>query len=634
MSPRRVVIGAIVLLATFLQWSGGLDAYIKPAEHIVTDKVRQLLAVERDESRILVVDIDEASLASDGPWPWPRSRIADLVERLLDTYGAKVVGMDVIFPSAAEDGQSGNLRLAALGENGMVVYSQAFDFSRRENALQTGVPVFGDLPAPGFLAGEPLPATGFVANHVGLAQARCVGNIGLRPDDDGRVRRVPLLAQWQGRTSQLLPLAMLTCATRKGDLPSSVLPARSYPSINAASWEVPYAKQWTAYTVVSARDILSGYAPVDLLKGRWVLVGSSALGLNDRVATPLSPSTAGVMVHASVLTSLLDWQEGRSEVWPVDGRWLATIWVALTVPLLAWFMSRFRAWIILPAFLALTLTWLALVVWGLQHHLQFSILSPLLAYSLVMLMVPLEWWLLQREHVHTLRAFATYLAPTVLQQMLKTGVEHPLVPKYADITVVSADMQNYTGLTSQGSLLDAADLTREFLQCLTEPVLQQAGTLDKYTGDGLVAFWGAPLPNADHALCAIEAGCQIVLRVKEWNERRVRLGLPPARVRVGVETGFALVGDLGTKFRSTYTAVGDCINLASKLQSVARDLQTDLVIGPSAARAGASRGDLIPIANEQLPGTTQAVTLWTIKGLPLSLQASHSPALHASPLPS
>src|SRR5262249_52086204 len=163
------------------------------------------------------------------------------------------------------------------------------------------------------------------------------------------------------------------------------------------------------------------------------------------------------------------------------------------------------------------------------------------------------------------------------------------------ITVVSADMQDYTGLTNRSSLQEAAQLTREFLQCLTEPVLRCEGTLDKYTGDGLVAFWGAPLPNADHAPRALEAAQAMLANVRAWNERRVANGLAPARVRIGVESGSVLVGDLGTRFRRTYTAVGDCINAASKLQAIAKTLSCDLVVGPVAARL-ASGSALVPVA--------------------------------------
>jgi adenylate cyclase len=197
-----------------------------------------------------------------------------------------------------------------------------------------------------------------------------------------------------------------------------------------------------------------------------------------------------------------------------------------------------------------------------------------------------------------------------------------MLPKHGDITVISADMQDYTGLTNRTTLQDAAQLTREFLQCLTEPILTYGGTLDKYTGDGLVAFWGAPIPDGDHAAQALLAAQAMVRNVRAWNEQRIAQGLLPARVRLGVESGPVLVGDLGTRFRRTYTAVGDCINTASKLQAVAKTLSCDLVIGPvaaqSASQSAAGRG-LAPVAHVQLPGHSEASVLWSFPSLGSSM---------------
>jgi adenylate cyclase len=147
-----------------------------------------------------------------------------------------------------------------------------------------------------------------------------------------------------------------------------------------------------------------------------------------------------------------------------------------------------------------------------------------------------------------------------------------------------ADMEGYTRATSSLTLEQAAELTKDFLACLTRPVLGWQGTLDKYTGDGLVAFWGAPLPCPDQADRAVSAALAILVEVEALNKRRAKDGLMPVQVRIGIESGSALVGDLGTAFRSTYTAVGDCINFASRLEAAARYLPTQLVIGPVARR--------------------------------------------------
>jgi adenylate cyclase len=265
-----------------------------------------------------------------------------------------------------------------------------------------------------------------------------------------------------------------------------------------------------------------------------------------------------------------------------------------------------------------------LSTWLVQRGASFGASPPLLAYALILVVISVELWMVQREQGQILRSFATYVAPAVLQEMLRQGLDNPMSPQHREITVLSADMQDYTGLTNASSLQEAADLTRGFLQCVTEPVLAFGGTLDKYTGDGLVAFWGAPLPTQQHTQRALDAAQAIVRNVRAWNEDRVRRGLPPARVRLGVEAGPVLVGDLGTEFRRTYTAVGDCINTASKLQAVAKTLSCDLVVGPVAARLVDTIG-LAPVTQVQLPGHREVSVLWSFPSLGSSLPQAAPP---------
>jgi adenylate cyclase len=385
-----------------------------------------------------------------------------------------------------------------------------------------------------------------------------------------------------------------------------------------AEWELPFSRHWEAYDVIPAHAILDGSAPTDLVRGRWVLVGSTALGLNDRATTALPGGVGGVMVHAAAMTSLLDHVEGRAATLPVDGRWIAALWTLLTLAVGGWALGRFKAWWLIPAMLAVVPAWLAVASWLMLQGAVFSPSAPLLAYVLMLFVISVELWLTQHEQGQLLRSFATYVAPAVLQEMLRRGLDNPMVPQHRDITVISADMQDYTGLTNRSTLDEGARLTREFLQCLTDPILKYGGTLDKYTGDGLVAFWGAPISNPDHASQALAAACAMVENVRAWNEGRVAQGLPAARVRIGVEAGPVLVGDLGTRFRRTYTAVGDCINTASKLQAVAKTLSCDVVVGPVVARLATGSG-LASVAQVQLPGHQETSVLWSFPTLRSSL---------------
>ncbi len=626
---RWIFFATVAIVAAAAQWLRLDVPLLQSVEFLVQDKLRAQVAYDDPEERITVVDIDEASIAAVGPWPWPRARMAELAETLLAEDGARAVGFDIVFPAAADG--AGDARLAALSQVAPLVLAQVLDFSPRAQPLQVGVPVLHTGPVTAALVdARHQSATGFIANHAGLAAAPCVGNIGIAPDGDGRVRHVPLVADWNHGPSALLPLAMLDCSPATALPPASAQPSQS--RLPAAGWQVPYARRWEAYTVVSAAEVLDGTVPQHLLRGRWILVGSSALGLNDRAPTPLGPPVAGVMVHAAVLTTLLD-RMATSAAGTDAGRLAGTAWATAGLMLAALCFGRLRAWWLLPGSVVVMGGWLLAAAWLMAHGFEFNVAPPLLAWLLVLLVVPLEWARTQREQGRILRSFATYVAPSVLQQMLRQGIERPMEPRHREITVISADMQNYTGLTAGSSLQEGAELTRGFLHCLTAPVLASGGTLDKYTGDGLVAFWGAPLPSATHTADALRAARGMVAEVRRWNEARVARGLPPARVRIGLESGKVLVGDLGTPFRRTYTAVGDCINLASKLQAAARNLPHDLVIGPVAAATLGTDG-LVPAGAMQFGGQPAPSTLWVPPDLERSVPGEAAPApSSATPLP-
>ncbi len=618
---RWIFFAAVAIAATAAQWAGPVMPLLQSAEFLLQDNLRARVARDDPEDRITVVDIDEASIAALGPWPWPRVRLAELAETLLAENGARAVGFDIVFPAPAD--AAGDQRLAALSQAAPLVLAQVLDFSRRTQPLQVGNPVLHTGAVTAALVDSVhQQATGFIANHAGLAAAPCVGNIGTAPDADGRIRRVPLAADWGGQPSALLPLAMLDCPLVQPRVAVAAVPAAL--RLAAARWQVPYTRKWDAYTVVRASEVLDGSVPQQLLRGRWVLVGSSALGLNDRAPTPLGPPVAGVMVHAAVLSTLLDRMAAPLAA-TATGRWAGAAWATAALALAALCFGRFRAWWLLPGSAIAVGGWLLAAAWLVAHGFEFNVVPPLLAWLLVLLVVPLEWARTQRDQSRILRSFATYVAPSVLQQMLQQGIEHPMEPQHREITVISADMQNYTGLTAGSSLQEGADLTRGFLQCLTAPVLACGGTLDKYTGDGLVAFWGAPLPSGTHAVDALRAARGMVAEVRRWNEARVARGLPPARVRLGLESGKVLVGDLGTPFRRTYTAVGDCINLASKLQAAARNLPHDLVIGPTAAAALGMDG-LAPVGTVQFGGQPHPSTLWAPVDLERSVPGDAAPA--------
>lgn len=592
----RIVIALIALgLACGAEWfRPGLVLRIDEG---LRDSFIRLMAEQQPEERLVVIDIDEAALSAVGPWPWPRHRVADLVEILLGPYGARAVGLDIVFPEPGD--AEGDARLASLAAHAPLALAQVLDYTPRQPALMQGVLVGGADQQPN---SQTVDAHGFIANHAGLSGARCVGNIGYLPDADGVLRHTAVLTRFAGKDYSHFARTLFVCADQK---------ASARFGSEKARWRVPYRQALSAYKVISAADILSERVPRSMLEHRYVLVGSSSLGLGDRVSTPLAPLSIGVMVHAASLSGLLDLAEGRTQgAW--SGRFWLLIWSVLSIALAVFLIAKLSAWGSLLLLLGLVFAWLGLAFTGVSRQAEWSVTAPLWAYFFLLLVaVPHEWWQAQRNGRRLLATFSHYVAQPVLDEIVRLDLQHSLKPMLCDVTVLIADMEGYTVATSSLSLEDAASLTKDFLACLTRPVLAWRGTLDKYTGDGLVAFWGAPLDCPEQADWAVSAALDILAEVDAYNIQRRTQGLEPVRVRIGIESGRALVGDLGTSFRSTYTAVGDCINFASRLEAAARDLPTQLVIG-SAANGRLTKHKTHSLGKILLRGTRTAIEAFSV----------------------
>lgn len=589
---------AAIVLAVAPQWLTPLNNSFF-ADEWLRDRFIRWHADTTPESRLVVVDIDEASLQSVGPWPWPRARIADLVEKLLSTYQARAVALDLVFPEPAD--AAGDARLAILAQHGPVVLAQAFDYERQQLPVRVGR-IGGGTPA-GNATGVPT-ATGFVGNHAGLAaQAAHLGNIGFRPDADGAIRYLPMLTRFEGRDYPTLSLALLDCCT---DAPKMQTQLQH-------GWErIAFQRDWSAYTVVPAGDLLRDTVPANVLAGKLALVGSSSLGLSDRVATPLAPSTSGVLVHASQLSALLDRQAGLDPApWP--GRWIAALFSVLVAVVAARAFPRLSAVANVSLLGGAAAVWLLLAYGIAPHDTQLVTTGPLASILfLLAVAVPFDWQLTQSRSRRLLDTFRHYVAEAVVDELLRRGLKNPLAPRRLEVTTLIADMQGYTNQVEALSMEEAAQLTRDFLDCLTRPVLTHRGTLDKFTGDGLVAFWGAPLPVEDHADQAIDAAIKMLAEVRRFSESRQRAGLQPLRVRIGIESGPAMAGDFGTSFRSIYTAVGDSVNVAARLEQAARNYPHDIVIGEGAA-SRSTRHQFLFLGETLLRGKEKPTRLYTLQ---------------------
>jgi len=568
------------LLLAILSLSRPLDTSpFSVFEYWLRDKALELLADQKPDPKVILVDIDEVSLKAQGSWPWSRNSLADLVKQLNDRFGARIVALDIVLPDSKDP--QGDEELLRLATERKLVLSQVFDYAPRDISITTGKPAAGIAPPPGATTNNSIRrATGYVANHAGLAEAPCVGNIGFVPDADGKLRRVIHQTRYQDKLYPSLSLAIIQCLSLSAQIDSLAT-----ESSTALLFDIK-PNRWT---VIPAKDILAATQSVNeaeesraLIQNKIVIVGSSALGLADRVATPILANMSGIFVHAQALSELLTPRGYGSQRFPA----FATAFIHLGLVLgMGTVILRLRKTLVLWLGIGLIFsTWLIFAVIQIRAGNPIAQSAALWGFLVIGLTLIPALWLTERQRTRYISdVLARYVSTPVLKEILSRQDTNTLKPKSAEVTVLVADMASYSETVSQRSLDDAASITRDFLSHITEPVWACRGTLDRYTGDGLIAFWGAPVDQPDHVLRALQAAEMMRNRLKILNTENAAKGLPKISLRIGIASGTAMVGDFGTPKRANYTAVGNCINLASRLEAAARDLTTDIVISETTA---------------------------------------------------
>nr|WP_274389439.1 adenylate/guanylate cyclase domain-containing protein [Paraburkholderia tagetis] len=531
------------------------------------------------DTRVVLVDIDEHSIDAIGPWPWPRALIAQLARTLFVQYGTRSVGLDILFPEASQPAD--DAALLDVARHYPLVFAQTFSFAATDHPPrvgQTGGALSMRSSAP------PMPvASGFVGNFFSDADV-CVGHVTPHTSADGVVRTVAPLIRYGAHLYPMFAWQLLACRTGTARQAAPPDPA-ALPGETDGLFHVPFRRTAANYDVIPAVDVLAGSAPEGLLRGRYVVVGSSALGLNDHIASPIDPWLPAMVVHAELLDALLDLRSGPGASSLAFARWLPLAWAIVSLALLAWLSRQRRALLTLPVAAATTALWLCVQLW-LRALPADQLALPLVpAFVFVFVQAPLEWIASLVAMRAFERRFSQYLPQSVLSHIMRRSDQDALKPQRRQITVLFADIEGYTMLAEQMPPEQLVAMTEVVLTRLTQCVYDTEGTLDKYMGDALMAFWGAPLEQPDHARRALDCAQAMLREVAAINRDAVALPHGRAlRVRIGVNSGSAMVGELGSASRQSYTVIGDAVNVASRLQEYARTASTDLLVGQETAR--------------------------------------------------
>ncbi len=546
---------------------------------------------------VTIAAIDEASLAKIGRWPWSRTTFAALAERL-DQLGAKVIAFDLFFPERESPRADAQFARAISATKKVVLGTVFIDNDTEIRYLgPAGLAAARLAIAPQAIAdvrssaqGEPVfkrpEPYGVLVNILELqGGAAYAGHIDVPPDPDGVVRRAPLIRRFDGRYYPAIDVQVARTYL-EAEVPALELASYGIAGLKLGEHSIPLDEEGRllvrhrrpgSFAAVPIADILEGRADAALLKGRVVLVGNTATGIGDVRVTPFGATLPGVEVRASIIESLLQGDALQRPEWMmvVDAAAMALIALVLIVllPRLGVSGGGVLAAALLGGYVALAIY--LFETQGLWLNLVYPTLLVALLFATATLV---EYFFTFSEKRYLKVAFQHYVPPAVVEDLVADAGKLQLGGEKRELTVLFSDIRGFTTLSEAMAPEDLVKLMNEYFTVMTEKVFEHRGSLDKYIGDAIMAVFGAPLPEPQHAALACRAALDMVRTLKTFQDTLRRRGLPAIDIGVGINTGPMVVGNMGSKSRFNYTVVGDAVNLASRIEHLNKEYGTNVLV--------------------------------------------------------
>jgi adenylate cyclase len=603
---------------------GALDAFTYDA------RLRMTMPGGIDE-RIVILDLDEKSLTELGRWPWSRDKMAALINQLFDHYKIAILGFDVVF--AEPDTSSGLQSLEAIGKTelkndsafqailqnlrGPLDYDQRFADTLRGRPIVLGyyftgldeVHKSGALPEPVIqsdaFTGKRIAFTawsGYGANLPKYQQsAASAGHFSLIPDVDGIARRVPMLVEHEGRYYESLSLAMVRLLLGKPalvpgypeqgllsnrryaglewlDLPTERGTVRIPVDEHVASL-IPYRGAQGSFAYLSAADALAGRLKPAQLHGKIVLLGTTAPGLMDLRATPVGSVYPGVEIHANLIAGILDASIKQQAPYMLGAEVVLVLLCAILLALCLPVLSPLRASLLTLGVLVAVMV-LNFVLWSAGLVLPMAA-TALLILALYALNMSWGYFVESRSKRQFAALFGHYVPPELVDEMASDPKRYNMDGQSAELTVLFADLCNFTRRSEGLAPKELTRLMNHYFDAMTQVLCKNRGTLDKYIGDAIMAFWGAPVADADHVRNAILTALEMQSALRGLDPVFKERGWPLLQIGIGVNTGTMTVGDMGSTMRKSYTVMGGAVNLAARLEKITRYYGVGVIVGES-----------------------------------------------------
>ena len=608
--------------------------FIRYLEAKLYDSRMRVTLPNKHDDRIVILDIDEKSLKEQGRWPWSRDKLAILMDKLFDKYGVAVVGFDVVF--AEKDSSSGLTVLQNLAENQLkdlpqfqsalrqltpqLEYDHLFaDKIRQRNVVLGYYFNDGTKNTSGVLPPAVLPAGTFKGRQINFTQwagyganlaefqsvAISAGHFNPVVDFDGVVRRIPMVAEYGGAYYESLSLAVVrtllgfprlipgyAADSKKNDDYSGLewlqldLPQGSLriPVDSEVSTLVPYQGPRGAFKYISVTDILNDRVPVPDLQGKIVLVGTTTPGLLDLRTTPVDEVYPGVEIHANMISGILSHTIKSNPPYVMGIEVVLLLVMGGVLSFLLPLLTPIQVTVVTALSLLATVAGNVL----LWQYGNFAVpLASLLVMNLVLFALNMSYgyFFVSRTKRQITDLFGQYVPKEVVGELSERPQQVSMEGDSREMTILFSDVRGFTTISEGLDPKELSLLMNEFLTPLSRIVYKHRGTIDKYMGDCIMAFWGAPLPDEGHAHNSIVAGLEMLKTLEGLQPHFKERGWPPIHIGVGLNTGRVSVGNMGSEVRVAYTVMGDAVNLASRLEGITKEYGVGIVVGENTKAA-------------------------------------------------
>lgn len=589
-----------------------LGIFLRP-EMALYDTWFRLRGVQPPGDQVVIVSQDEPSITRLGPPPWPRSLHALLLDKLGQ---AKVVGFDLLFdaPSTPENDQA---FATAVKKHGRVVLASQFSFEKDEKGEIMQV-----LQMPIEKLRPGLAGLGFVNT----------------PTDPDHVVRHMTLVDVNTFDTPFPSFGMAIAFAAEGLNPAQINLASGQLTIGKQKIALAAANQampnfWGpggTFKTISYVDVIEGKVSSAYFKDKIVMVGPTSAAFHDEYPTPCTTSnmiktgslpTPGVEIHASVVNSFL------------QGSWFrpANVFINLLFLLLfgfitALFVARRGPWRGLAGTLVVVAIAAGIVIALWYQHIWLNLAAPLaLIFLTYVVVTATDFIRAEKARRKTKAMFARYVSADVVEELIKNPDEAALGGKKQVVTVMFADIRGFTAYSENKDPLEVISRLNEYLTVMTESIQRHGGTLDKYLGDGLMAFFGAPLFYEDHAERAIKVAIEIQQAVEQLNQAWAVQEAVPLKVAVGINTGPVVVGNVGSPERMDYTLIGEDVNLASRVEALSKLFETLIVISERSYNLlpkDECQDSLYYLGEELVKGFTNPIKCYSVKDMDLHFEKS------------